>query len=77
MKEMVIRTKTKRIIIIKGMMAKDIIVGIITSIDDGNFKGDINILEIERTNHVDPFSATYVLMKGIDMYNVHINIKPI
>ena len=62
---------------IKVMMTKDMNVGMITTTNEGYFKGEVDILEIKRTDHVDPLSATHVLTNCIDMKNVHTNIKTI
>ena len=67
MKEMVITSEMTGITIIKGMATEDTIAEMITAIDEEDFKGTTDISEIERTDYSDPFSATHVLTKGIDM----------
>ena len=49
------------------MTTEDTITGMITTIDEKDFKGAVDISEIERIDHINPFSATHVLTKGIDM----------
>ena len=61
MKEMVITTEITGITIIKAMTTEDMIIGMITTIDEGDFKGAVDILKIKRNDHIDPFSVTHVL----------------
>ena len=67
MKEMVITTRTTRITIIKGMIVEDTITRMITTIDNGDFKGKDDISKIERIDRVDPFGVIHFLTKSIEM----------
>ena len=63
--------------LIKGMMDVDTSFKMTTTTDEEDFKVEIDILEIGRTDCVGPSSVIHVLMRGINMWTMHTKTKPI
>ena len=62
---------------IKDMTVGDMNKKMITLTDGKYSKGEDDTSEIKRIDHVDPFGATHVLTKVVDMQSVHTKIESI